>query len=200
MRQALPVDDDMALSISNNRLRAGPVLTVEPRRRKFHKLINLTLPSPAKSNKETGLRLLYSLTEGNSKAEWEDLTESVDFNVTPTGSVSFMTNVSARFWVVQLLSEGDVALVEKLASQVYKEAIKVPYLATFAISTVESEFDGENDLKLCCRCGTKLEPPNDPRIFELTRSKPVELYQDTRIWLDVVGDIRNNEFLTLILE
>ena len=188
--QALPVDNDMALLISANRLRAGPVLTVEPRRRKFHKLINLTLPSPAGSDKENGLRLLYSLTEGNSKAEWEDLTDSVDFNVTESGSVSFMTNVSARFWVVQVLSQDDVGLVEQLASDVYKEAIKVPYLATFAISTVDNDFDGENDLKLCCRCGTKLEPPADPRIFELTRSKPVELYQDTRIWVDVVGDIR----------
>ena len=52
------------------------------------------------SNNE-GLRLLYSLTEGNSKAEWEDLTDSVDFKVTDNGAVSFMTNVSARFWVVQ---------------------------------------------------------------------------------------------------
>ena len=63
-------------------------------------------------------------------------------------------------------------------------------MATFAISTVDNDFDGDNDLKLCCRCGTKLEPPSDPRIFELTRSKPVELYQGTKVWVDVVGDIR----------
>ena len=70
------------------------------------------------------------------KAEWEDLTDSVDFKITDNGSVSFMTNVSARFWVVQIINESDTGLVESLASDVYKEAIKVPYLATFAIRWV----------------------------------------------------------------
>jgi len=54
--QALPVENELSLRISDNRLRAGPVLTVEPRRRKFHKLINLTLPSPADTATEKGLR------------------------------------------------------------------------------------------------------------------------------------------------
>ena len=65
---------------------------------------------------------------GNSEAEWEDLTDSVDFKVTDNGSVSFMTNVSARFWVVQIINESDTNLVESLASDVYKEAIKEPKL------------------------------------------------------------------------
>lgn len=64
------------------------------------------------------------------------MTDSVDFKITDNGSVSFMTNVSARFWVVQILNESDTGLVESLASDVYKEAIKVPYLATFAIRKV----------------------------------------------------------------
>ena len=63
-----------------------------------------------------GLRLLYSLTEGNDKAEWEDLTDSVDFQVTQNGSISFMTNVSARFWVVQIFEHETVPLVERLAT------------------------------------------------------------------------------------
>ena len=45
--QTLPIDDDMVSRVTDGKLRAGPVLTVEPRRRKFHKLITLTLPSPA---------------------------------------------------------------------------------------------------------------------------------------------------------
>ena len=66
------------------------------------------------------------------------MTDSVDFKITDNGSVSFMTNVSARFWVVQILNESDTGLVESLASDVYKEAIKVPYLATFAIRNVSN--------------------------------------------------------------
>ena len=146
------------------------------------------------------------------------MTDSVDFKITDNGSVSFMTNVSARFWVVQIINESDTGLVESLASDVYKEAIKVPYLATFAIrkvfklqpgmqpkfwilkcniilkthiSTIEGgDFENESDLKLCCRCGTKLDVPQDSRLYELSRSKPVEVFQDTKIWIDVVGDIR----------
>ena len=76
------------------------------------------------------------LLKNHFKAEWEDLTDSVDFKITDNGSVSFMTNVSARFWVVQIINESDTGLVESLASDVYKEAIKVPYLATFAIRWV----------------------------------------------------------------
>ena len=79
--QTLPIDPDLSYRVSGGKLKSGPVLTVEPRRRKFHKLINLTLPSPAVDESSTGLRLLYSLTEGNDKAEWEDLTDSVDFQV-----------------------------------------------------------------------------------------------------------------------
>lgn len=45
------------------------------------------------------------------------------------------------------------------------------------------------DLKLCCRCGTKLDEPEDSRLVEIARSKPVELHHNTRVWIDVVGDI-----------
>ena len=58
-------------------------------------------------------------------------------------------------------------------------------------STIEGgDFENESDLKLCCRCGTKLDVPQDSRLYELSRSKPVEVFQDTKIWIDVVGDIR----------
>jgi len=46
-----------------------------------------------------------------------------------------MTNVSARFWVVQIDSEDTVPEVESLASAVYLNAIKIPYMAHFSIST-----------------------------------------------------------------
>ena len=56
-----------------------------------------------------------------------------------------MTNVSARFWVVQIENEEDVPLVESLASAVYLRAIKIPYMAHFSIatSTVDKSETGE---------------------------------------------------------
>ena len=67
------------------------------------------------------------------------------------------------------------------------------------ISTIEGgDFENESDLKLCCRCGTKLDVPQDSRLYELSRSKPVEVFQDTKIWIDVVGDIRKRIILAFL--
>jgi hypothetical protein len=149
--QTLSIDADLVKKVTEGKLKAGPVLTVEPRRRKFHKLINLTIPSPVSDKKVEGLRLLYSLTEGNDRAEWEDLTDSVDFQVTDNGSVSFMTNVSARFWVVQILDMMNVQEVEPLASQVgiiknsenfylYNDRITITHIIIFPFPFAQIRF------------------------------------------------------------
>ena len=66
-------------------------------------------------------------------------------------------------------------------------------------STIEGgDFENESDLKLCCRCGTKLDVPQDSRLYELSRSKPVEVFQDTKIWIDVVGDIRKRIIMAFL--
>lgn len=139
--QTLPIDPEIVKKHADGRLNCGAVLTVEPRRRKFHKLINLSIPSPAKDEHAAGLRLLYSLTEGNEQAEWEDLTNSVDFCVTKNGCLSFMTNVSARFWAIQVLDPEIIQDLEPIATAIYKEAIKIPYMTTFSIclNTIDQE-------------------------------------------------------------
>ena len=34
-----------------------------------------------------------------------------------------------------------------------------------------------------------MDDAEDPRLVEIARSKPVELHQNTRVWIDCVGDI-----------
>lgn len=49
--QAQPVPQDMVTRLHGNRVAVSPIVTVEPRRRKFHKPITLCIPLPQSSNK-----------------------------------------------------------------------------------------------------------------------------------------------------
>jgi len=69
--QAQPVPADLVAKMLGNRVAVSPIVTVEPRRRKFHKPITLTVPVPKASQKgmlnqyggdAPTLRLLCSLT------------------------------------------------------------------------------------------------------------------------------------------
>ena len=52
-RQAQPVPLDMLSKMLGNRVAVSPVVTVEPRRRKFHKPITLFIPVPRAAQKGT---------------------------------------------------------------------------------------------------------------------------------------------------
>lgn len=69
--QAQPISAELAAKLLGNRVAVSPIVTVEPRRRKFHKPITLTIPVPQAANKgminqysgdAPTLRLLCSIT------------------------------------------------------------------------------------------------------------------------------------------
>nr|CAD7588907.1 unnamed protein product [Timema genevievae] len=69
--QAQPVPAELTAKLLGNRVAVSPIVTVEPRRRKFHKPITLTIPVPQAANKgminqysgdAPTLRLLCSIT------------------------------------------------------------------------------------------------------------------------------------------
>lgn len=73
--QAQPVPDELVAKLLGNQANFGPVVTVEPRRRKFHRPIGLRIPLPPswkESPRDSGegdttsLRLLCSVI-GNHK-------------------------------------------------------------------------------------------------------------------------------------
>ncbi|KAJ4433377.1 hypothetical protein ANN_15636 [Periplaneta americana] len=72
-RIAQPIAAELAAKLLGNRVAVSPIVTVEPRRRKFHKPITLTIPVPQAANKgminqysgdAPTLRLLCSITAG----------------------------------------------------------------------------------------------------------------------------------------
>lgn len=74
VKKAQPIPPELTAKLLGNRVAVSPIVTVEPRRRKFHKPITLTIPVPTAAGKgminsysgETPtLRLLCSIT-GNT--------------------------------------------------------------------------------------------------------------------------------------
>lgn len=104
--QAMPIAYELVAKIFGNRVAVSPIVTIEPRRRKFHKAITLTIPLPksplkgminnyAHNNDSFSLRLLCSITGGLAPAQWEDITGHTPLSYIDE-CVSFTTTVSAR--------------------------------------------------------------------------------------------------------
>ncbi|KAM6922493.1 uncharacterized protein ank3a isoform 2-T2 [Lycodopsis pacificus] len=194
--QAQPVPDDMARAILGNRATFSPIVTVEPRRRKFHKPITMTIPVPPRSAEghPTGhrgdaapcLRLLCSITGGTSPAQWEDITGTTPLSFV-TDCVSFTTNVSARFWLADC---HQIPETVSLASQLYRELICVPYLAKFVVF---AKMNDAVEARLRCFCMTddKVDKTLEQQenFEEVARSKDIEVLEGKPIHVDCYGNL-----------
>ncbi|XP_071061851.1 ankyrin-3-like isoform X13 [Pseudochaenichthys georgianus] len=194
--QAQPVPDDMARAILGNRATFSPIVTVEPRRRKFHKPITMTIPVPPRSAEghpsghrgDTApcLRLLCSITGGTSPAQWEDITGTTPLSFV-TECVSFTTNVSARFWLADC---HQIPETVGLASQLYRELICVPYLAKFVVF---AKMNDAIEARLRCFCMTddKVDKTLEQQenFEEVARSKDIEVLEGKPIHVDCYGNL-----------
>ncbi|XP_061601867.1 ankyrin-3-like isoform X7 [Cololabis saira] len=194
--QAQPVPDDMARLILGNRATFSPIVTVEPRRRKFHKPITMTIPVPPRSaeghpsghrgDSAPCLRLLCSITGGTSPAQWEDITGTTPLSFV-TDCVSFTTNVSARFWLADC---HQIPETVSLASQLYRELICVPYLAKFVVF---AKMNDAIEARLRCFCMTddKVDKTLEQQenFEEVARSKDIEVLEGKPIHVDCYGNL-----------
>ena len=60
--KAQPIPPELAAKLLGNRVAVSPIVTVEPRRRKFHKPISLTIPVPTAAGK--GMINQYNNSDG----------------------------------------------------------------------------------------------------------------------------------------
>ncbi|KAF4102112.1 hypothetical protein G5714_016912 [Onychostoma macrolepis] len=194
--QAQPVPEDIVRIIAGNRASFSPIVTVEPRRRKFHKPITMTIPVPPRAKEAVAngrkgepapcLRLLCSITGGTSPAQWEDITGTTPLSFV-TDCVSFTTNVSARFWLAdcQQISE-----TVGLASQLYRELICVPYLAKFVVFAKMID-PIETRLRCFCMTDDKVDKTLEQQenFEEVARSKDIEILEGKPIHVECYGNI-----------
>uniref|UniRef100_A0A667WPN4 Ankyrin 3a n=1 Tax=Myripristis murdjan TaxID=586833 RepID=A0A667WPN4_9TELE len=194
--QAQPVPDEMVRAVLGNRATFSPIVTVEPRRRKFHKPITMTIPVPPRSaeghpsghrgDSAPCLRLLCSITGGTSPAQWEDITGTTPLSFV-TDCVSFTTNVSARFWLADC---HQIPETVSLASQLYRELICVPYLAKFVVFAKMNDAV-ESRLRCFCMTDDKVDKTLEQQenFEEVARSKDIEVLEGKPIHVDCYGNL-----------
>ncbi|XP_028819148.1 ankyrin-3 isoform X8 [Denticeps clupeoides] len=194
--QAQPVPDEAVKKILGNRATFSPIVTVEPRRRKFHKPITMTIPVPPlsgegvsngyKGDSAPSLRLLCSITGGTSPAQWEDITGTTPLTFL-NDSVSFTTNVSARFWLADC---HQIPETVGLATQLYRELICVPYMAKFVVFAKMND-PVESSLRCFCMTDDKVDKTLEQQenFEEVARSKDIEVLEGKPIYVDCYGNL-----------
>ncbi|XP_042364594.1 ankyrin-3-like isoform X2 [Plectropomus leopardus] len=194
--QAQPVPDDTVKKILGNRATFSPIVTVEPRRRKFHKPITMTIPVPPlsgegltngyKGDTTPCLRLLCSITGGTSPAQWEDITGTTPLTFV-NDCVSFTTNVSARFWLADC---HQIPETVGLAMQLYRELICVPYMAKFVVFAKMND-PVESRLRCFCMTDDKVDKTLEQQenFEEVARSKDIEVLEGRPIYVDCYGNL-----------
>ncbi|GFR01363.1 ankyrin-3 [Trichonephila clavata] len=193
--QAQPIAPELVAKLLGNRVAVSPIVTVEPRRRKFHKPITLTIPVPQAAtkgmiNQYSGdaptLRLLCSITGGSSKAQWEDVTGSTPLTFV-NDCVSFTTTVSARFWLMDCRQVNEVT---RFATELYQEAVYVPFMSKFVIFA--KRYDPyEAQLRVFCMTDDKEDKTLEcqENFTEVAKSRDVEVLEGKLQYLEFAGNI-----------
>ncbi|XP_067644449.1 ankyrin-3 isoform X8 [Eurosta solidaginis] len=202
--QAQPVDPDLTAKLLGRGVAVSPIVTVEPRRRKFHKAITLSMPAPKAHsqgmiNQYSGntptLRLLCSITGvfrkrslkgGPSRAQWEDVTGSTPLTFV-NDCVSFTTTVSARFW---LMDCRNISEATKMATELYKEVIHVPFMAKFVVFAKKVE-PYEARLRVFCMTDDREDKTLEKQelFTEVAKSRDVEVLEGKPQYIEMAGNL-----------
>ncbi|CAH8532996.1 unnamed protein product [Schistosoma turkestanicum] len=198
--QAQPINPELVTRLFGNRVTVSPIVTLEPRRRKFHKPITLTIPLPKsivrgmlnpsvndlKSQNVPSLRLLCSITGGTAPAQWEDITGSTPLSKVKD-CVSFTTTVSARFWFMDCPAVHEAA---EFGSMLYAEATLVPYMGKFVVFTKRLDTD-EALVRCFCVTDDKVDKTLECQEgFELCAASPeVEIIENRPTWIETAGNL-----------
>ncbi|XP_035905003.1 ankyrin-3 isoform X8 [Anopheles stephensi] len=193
--QAQPIDMSTTANLLGRSVAVSPVVTVEPRRRKFHKAITLSMPAPkaynsGMINQYSGnaptLRLLCSITGGQNKAVWEDVTGSTPLTFV-NDCVSFTTTVSARFWLMDCRNIGEAT---KMATELYSQMAHVPFMVKFVVFAKRVD-QSEAKLSVFCMTDDKEDKTleHQEHFTEIAKSRDIEVCEGRTIYLEFAGNI-----------
>uniref|UniRef100_A0A672PPP7 Ankyrin-1-like n=1 Tax=Sinocyclocheilus grahami TaxID=75366 RepID=A0A672PPP7_SINGR len=193
--QAQPVPDELVAKLLGNQATFSPVVTVEPRRRKFHRPIGLRMPLPpswresprdAGEGDTTSLRLLCSVIGGTAPAQWEDITGTTKL-IYANDCASFTTNVSARFWLTDCPRTAEAV---SFANLLYRELSAVPYMAKFVVFAKMNEAR-EGRLRCYCMTDDKMDKTLEQHenFTEVARSRDIEVMEGMPLYLECSGNL-----------
>uniref|UniRef100_A0A3B3XLE8 Ankyrin 1, erythrocytic b n=1 Tax=Poecilia mexicana TaxID=48701 RepID=A0A3B3XLE8_9TELE len=193
LQQAQPIPDELLTRQLGNQATFSPVVTIEPRRRKFHRPIGLRIPLPpswresprdAGEGDTTSLRLLCSVI-GTAPAQWEDITGTTKL-MYASSCASFTTNVSA-FWLADCPRTAEAVT---FANLLYKELMAVPYMAKFVIFAKMNEAR-EGRLRCYCMTDDKMDKTLElhENFSEVARSRDIELMEGMPLHLECSGNL-----------
>uniref|UniRef100_A0A8C7SHD8 Ankyrin 1, erythrocytic b n=1 Tax=Oncorhynchus mykiss TaxID=8022 RepID=A0A8C7SHD8_ONCMY len=193
--QAQPIPDELLTQQLGNQATFSPVVTVEPRRRKFHRPIGLRIPLPpswresprdAGEGDTTSLRLLCSVIGGTAPAQWEDITGTTKL-MYANNCANFTTNVSARFWLADCPRTAEVVT---FANLLYRELMAVPYMAKFVIFAKMNEAR-EGRLRCYCMTDDKMDKTLElhENFSEVARSRDIEVMEGMPLHLECSGNL-----------
>uniref|UniRef100_A0A8C7ZXT9 Ankyrin 1, erythrocytic b n=1 Tax=Oryzias sinensis TaxID=183150 RepID=A0A8C7ZXT9_9TELE len=193
--QAQPIPDELLTRQLGNQATFSPVVTIEPRRRKFHRPIGLRIPLPpswresprdAGEGDTTSLRLLCSVIGGTAPAQWEDITGTTKL-MYAHNCASFTTNVSARFWLADCPRTAEAVT---FANLLYKELMAIPYMAKFVIFAKMNEAR-EGRLRCYCMTDDKMDKTLElhENFSEVARSRDIELMEGMPLHLECSGNL-----------
>ncbi|KOB78843.1 Ankyrin 2, isoform AA, partial [Operophtera brumata] len=180
--QAQIIDSELTAKLLGRGVAVSPVVTVEPRRRKFHKAITLSMPAPRphtqgmtnqySTSSAPTLRLLCSISGGTNRAHWEDVTENTPLTFV-NDCVSFTTTVSARYWLIDCRH---VEEATKMATELYREAIHVPFMARFVVYAKRTD-ELQAQLRMFCVTDDKEDKALEriERFIQVHEGKPIYL-------------------------
>ncbi|XP_050928799.1 ankyrin-1 isoform X7 [Lates calcarifer] len=193
--QAQPIPDELLTRQLGNQATFSPVVTIEPRRRKFHRPIGLRIPLPpswresprdAGEGDTTSLRLLCSVIGGTAPAQWEDITGTTKL-MYANNCANFTTNVSARFWLADCPRTAEAVT---FANLLYRELMSVPYMAKFVIFAKMNEAR-EGRLRCYCMTDDKMDKTLElhENFTEVARSRDIELMEGMPLHLECSGNL-----------
>ncbi|XP_033123044.1 ankyrin-3-like isoform X9 [Anneissia japonica] len=195
--QVQPVPHEVVKKVLGNRVMVSPIVTIEPRRRKFHKPITVTIPVPTAYNQGMAngygsdsptLRLLCSITGGTAPAQWEDITGSTPLSFSQDCCVSFTTTVSARFW---LMDCKEIDQASTFSRELYQELRSVPFMSRFAVFA-KTHDPLESRVRVFCSTDDRIDRghfENQEHFTEVARSKEVEVLEGRPVYIELAGNL-----------
>lgn len=169
----------------------SPIVTIEPRRRKFHCPIRLKIPLPSgyRSESSANLHLLCSITGGQNRAIWEDVTGSTPLSIVEDCLV-FTTTVSARFWLIHCRQAQHCPESTRFATEIYRHLIAVPFMAKFVIFAKRRDIN-EANIRVFCMTDDKEERTLEVQehYSQVARSRDVEVIEGQALYLEFGGNL-----------